>query len=204
MDGVSSSDVIMPTAGLVRMRLASAISIKQKIAAGNYSDMVVDIARAMITALSSGHKIIFFGNGGSAQDAGHLAAELMGRFAFDRPGLFAMSLPDATAAMTAIGNDYSYAEVYARQVLAAGGPGDVAIGLTTSGNSENVVRALEAATGVGMITVAMTGEGGGKAAAAATMSVQVPTTDTARAQEACMHLGHVICEMVEAALFSRR
>ena len=133
MDGVSSSDVIMPTADLVRMRLASAISIKQEIATGSYSDVVVNIARAMITALRSGHKIIFFGNGGSAQDAGHLAAEFMGRFAFDRPGLFAMSLPDATAAMTAIGNDYSYAEVYARQVFAAGRPGDVAVGLTTFG-----------------------------------------------------------------------
>jgi D-sedoheptulose 7-phosphate isomerase len=202
VDGVSDSDVIVPTTDLVRVRLASAILIKQQIAAGSCSDMVVDIARAMITALRSGHKIIFFGNGGSAQDAGHLAAELMGRFAFDRTGLFAMSLPDATAAMTAIGNDYSYAEVYARQVVAAGRPGDVAVGLTTSGNSENVVRALEAAAQVGMITIAMTGEGGGKAAAAAEMSLQVPTTDTAQAQEASMHLGHIICEMVEAALFS--
>jgi D-sedoheptulose 7-phosphate isomerase len=115
-----------------------------------------------------------------------------------------MSLPDATAAMTAIGNDYSYDEVFARQVLAAGRAGDVVVGLTTSGNSANVVRALEAAAQAGMITVAMTGAGGGKAAAAAEMSVQVPATDTARVQEACMHLGHVICEMVEAALFPRQ
>jgi D-sedoheptulose 7-phosphate isomerase len=204
MDGMSDSDVITPSADLVRERLAAAISIKQQMAAGTWSDKAVDIAQAMIMALRSGNKIIFFGNGGSAQDAGHLAAELTGRFAFDRPGLSAMSLADATAAMTAIGNDYSYDEVFARQILATGRPGDVAVGLTTSGNSQNVVRALEAAVEVGMITVAMTGESGGKAAAAAKMSLQMPTADTARAQEACMHLGHVICEMVEAALFPRR
>jgi D-sedoheptulose 7-phosphate isomerase len=204
MDGMSDTDVVAPGADLVQERLAAAISIKQEMAAGGYADQVVDIARVIITALRSGHKVIFFGNGGSAQDAGHLSAELMGRFAFNRPGLSAMSLPDATAAMTAIGNDYSYDEVFARQVLAAGRAGDVAVGLTTSGNSANVVRALEAAAQAGMITVAMTGAGGGKAAAAAEMSVQVPATDTARVQEACMHLGHVICEMVEAALFPRQ
>jgi D-sedoheptulose 7-phosphate isomerase len=204
MDGMSDIDVVTPSAGLVQERLAAAISIKQEMAAGRYADQAVDIARVIITALRSGHKVIFFGNGGSAQDAGHLSAELMGRFAFDRPGLSAMSLPDATAAMTAIGNDYSYDEVFARQVLAAGRAGDVVVGLTTSGNSANVVRALEAAAQAGMITVAMTGAGGGKAAAAAEMSVQVPATDTARVQEACLHLGHVICEMVEAALFPRQ
>src|ERR1035438_7648022 len=193
---MTGRDVVTPSADLVRERLAAAISITQQMASGSYSDKAVDIARVMITALRSGNKVIFFGNGGSAQDAGHLAAELMGRFAFDRPGLSAMSLADATAAVTAIGNDYSYDEVYARQVRAAGRPGDVAVGLTTSGNSQNVVRALETAARAGMITVAITGEGGGKAGAAADMSLQVPTTDTARAQEACLHLGHVICEMV--------
>jgi D-sedoheptulose 7-phosphate isomerase len=204
MDGMSDSGLATPSADLVRERLAESISIKKQMIADNYPERAVDIAQAIIAALRSGHKVIFFGNGGSAQDAGHLAAEFMGRFAFDRPGLPAMSLADATAAMTAIGNDYSYDEVFARQVLAVGQPGDVAVGLSTSGNSENVVRALEAAAKAGMITVAMTGEGGGKAAAAAEISLQVPTRDTARAQEACMHLGHVICEMVEAALFSRR
>jgi D-sedoheptulose 7-phosphate isomerase len=203
MDGVSEWDLIVPSADLVRKRLAAAIAIQEEIAAGGCPDQVVDIARVMITALRSGSKVIFFGNGGSAQDAGHLSAELMGRFGFDRPGLPAMSLPDATAAMTAIGNDYSYSEVFARQVLAAGRPGDVVVGLTTSGNSENVVQALEAAAKAGMVTVAMTGATGGRAAEAASLTLRVPTTDTARVQEACMHLGHVICEMVEAALFPR-
>jgi D-sedoheptulose 7-phosphate isomerase len=198
---MSDPDVVTPTAALVRQRLAAAIAVKEQLSTGEYADVAVDIARAMIAALRAGHKVIFFGNGGSSQDAGHLAAEFMGRFAFDRPGLPAISLPDATAAMTAIGNDYSYDEVFARQVLAVGRPGDVAVGLTTSGNSPNVVRALEAASAAGLVTVALTGQGGGKAATVARISLQVPTTDTARAQEACMHLGHVICEMVEAALF---
>ena len=173
MDGISESDVVTPSADLVRERLTAAISVEQQMAVGSYPDKAVAIARAMIRAFRSGNKIIFFGNGGSAQDAGHLAAEFMGRFAFDRPGLPAMSLPDGTAAMTAIGNDYSYDEVFARQVLAVGRPGDVVVGLSTSGNSENVVRALEAAARTGMTAVAMTGEAGGKAAVAAEMSVQV-------------------------------
>ena len=204
MDGMSVNDVVTPRTDLVKERLAAAISVKQQMATGSYPDKVVGIARLMITALRSGHKVIFFGNGGSAQDAGHLAGELMGRFVFDRPGLPAISLADATATTTAIGNDYSYDEVFARQVLAVGRPGDMAVGLTTSGNSQNVVRALEVGAEAGMITVAMTGEIGGKAAAVAEVSLQVPTSDTARAQEACMHLGHVICEMVEAALFPRQ
>jgi len=203
VDGISHSDVVTPAVGLVRERLMSAILVKEQMTRDGCADTAVEIAQTMISALRSGNKVIFFGNGGSAQDAGHLAAELMGRFAFDRPGLAAISLPDATAVMTAIGNDYSYDDVFARQVLAAGRSGDVVVGLSTSGNSPNVVRALEAAGGADMITVALTGEGGGKAAHVAGLSLRVPTTDTARVQEACMHVGHVICEMVEAALFSR-
>ncbi len=135
MDGISQSDVIAPSADLVRRRLAAAIAVKQQMAQGSYPEEAAAIAQAIIQAFRSGNKIIFFGNGGSAQDAGHLAAEFMGRFAFDRPGLPAISLPDGTAAMTAIGNDYSYREVFARQVLAVGRPGDVVVGLTTSGTS---------------------------------------------------------------------
>jgi len=203
MAGMSASDVVIPSAALARARLAEAIAVKQKMTEGSFADQAAELAQVMITCLRSGGKVIFFGNGGSAQDAGHLAAELMGRFAFDRPGLAAFSLPDATAAMTAIGNDYSYDEVFARQVLAAGRPGDVVVGLTTSGNSMNVVRGLEAAAVGGMITVVLTGAQGGKAASLAQISIQVPTNDTGRAQEACLHLGHTICEMVEAALFPR-
>ncbi|MEE6179229.1 D-sedoheptulose-7-phosphate isomerase [Mycobacterium sp. 050134] len=203
MAGMSGSDVVAPSAELVEKRLAETIAVKQQMLSGPFATQTVEIARRMIESLRSGGKVIFFGNGGSAQDAGHLAAELMGRFAFDRPGLAALSLPDATAAMTAIGNDYSYDEVFARQVLAAGRAGDVVVGLTTSGNSPNVVRALEAAAQAGMTAVALTGAGGGKVAEVAEICVRVPSGDTGRVQEACLHLGHTICEMVEAALFAR-
>lgn len=203
MAGMSTSDVVAPSAELVRERLADTIAVKQQMLSGEIAEQTVEVARRMIESLRSGGKVIFFGNGGSAQDAGHLAAELMGRFAFDRPGLAAISLPDATAAMTAIGNDYSYDEVFARQVLAAGRAGDVVVGLTTSGNSPNVVRALEAAADAGMTTVALTGARGGKVADVAEFCIRVPSDNTGRVQEACLHLGHSVCEMVEAALFPR-
>jgi D-sedoheptulose 7-phosphate isomerase len=203
MAGMSMSDVVAPSAEFARAQLAQAVAIKQQMAEGLFAEQAVEVAREVLRCLRSGGKVIFFGNGGSAQDAGHLAAELMGRFAFVRPGLAAISLPDATAAMTSIGNDYSYDEVFARQLIAAGRPGDVAVGLTTSGNSMNVVRGIEAAEAAGLRTVTLTGADGGKAAAAAQISIRVPTDDTARAQEACLHLGHTICEMVEAALFPR-
>jgi len=198
----ASADVVAPSAELVRARLAEAVTVKQQLAMGPCVEQAVQAAQLMLTCLRGGGKVIFFGNGGSAQDAGHLAAELMGRFRFDRPGLGAISLPDATAAMTAIGNDYDYDEVFARQLVAAGRPGDVAVGLTTSGNSANVVRALAAGRQAGLITMVLTGAGGGRAAGMAQLTIQVPTLDTARIQEACLHLGHTICEMVEAALFS--
>ncbi|OBJ25289.1 D-sedoheptulose-7-phosphate isomerase [Mycobacterium colombiense] len=203
MAGLTESDVVPPSVELVQQRLAETIAVKQQMQQGDFAAQTVEVARVIIGALRGGGKVIFFGNGGSAQDAGHLAAELMGRFAFDRPGLAAISLPDATAAITAIGNDYSYDEVFARQVLAAGRPGDVVIGLTTSGNSPNVVRALEAAGQAGMMTVTLTGARGGKVADVAEICIRVPSHDTGRIQEACLHLGHSICEMVEAALFPR-
>ncbi|WP_139329706.1 SIS domain-containing protein [Mycobacterium sp. IS-2888] len=203
MAGMSMSDVVPPSAATVHERLADTIAVKRQMLDGDFAAQTVEVARAMIDSLRSGGKVIFFGNGGSAQDAGHLAAELMGRFAFDRPGLAALSLPDATAAMTAIGNDYSYDEVFTRQVLAAGRPGDVVVGLSTSGNSPNVVRALEAAGQAEMTTVVLTGARGGKVAGLADICIRVPSDDTGRIQEACLHLGHTICEMVEAALFSR-
>jgi D-sedoheptulose 7-phosphate isomerase len=203
MASMSPHDVAAPAAQRARARMAQAIAIKQQMAKGTFAEQAVEVAQEMLKCLRSGGKVVFFGNGGSAQDAGHLAAELMGRFAFDRPGLAAVSLSDATAAMTAIGNDYSYDEVFARQVLAVGRPGDVVVGLTTSGNSLNVVRALDVAAQAGMTTVTLTGSHGGKAAALAQIPIRVPADDTALVQEACLHLGHTICEMVEAALFPR-
>jgi D-sedoheptulose 7-phosphate isomerase len=192
----------------VRRRLADAVAVKQRIL--DPADptgcvaTTAEIAERIVGCLRAGGKVMFFGNGGSSTDAGHLAAELLGRFYRDRHPLPAICLADATATMTAVGNDYGYDEVFARQVAGLGRPGDVAVGLTTSGNSGNVVRALETARAMGIVAVAMTGAAGGKVASVADLCLRVPTDDTPRVQEACLHLGHTICELVEDALFPAR
>jgi len=188
-------------AGLIRRRLEDSLAVKRDMLESGCISQAGVAAAAIIDALRAGGKVLFFGNGGSSMDAGHLAAELAGRFYRDRPGLAAVSLADATAALTAIANDYAYDQVFARQVRALGRPGDVAVGLTTSGNSGNVVNALTAAGMGGLFTVALTGSSGGKVAAAADVCIRVPTDDTPRVQEACLHLGHTICEIVEREMF---
>ena len=188
-------------AQLLQRRLEDSLAIKHDMLKSECIPQAASAASAMVAALRAGGKVLFFGNGGSSMDAGHLAAELAGRFYCDRPGLAAVSLADGTASMTAIANDYAYAEVFARQVRALGRPGDVAVGLTTSGNSENVVSALTAAREARLTTVVLTGSSGGKAAAAADICIRVPTEDTPRVQEACLHLGHTICEIVEREMF---
>ena len=188
---------------LVRRRLAESIASKQALLDSPCVEQAADVADRIARSLRGGGKVIFFGNGGSSMDAGHLAAELVGRFYRDRPSLAAISLPDATATMTAVGNDYGYDEVFARQVAGLGRVGDVAIGLSTSGNSANVVRGLETARDLRLVAVAVTGAAGGKAADVADLALRVPTEDTPRVQEACLHLGHTICELVEDAMFPR-
>lgn len=186
---------------LIRHRLLDSLTVKQDMLTSDCISQAAAVAETMIQTLRTGGKVLFFGNGGSSMDAGHLAAELAGRFYRDRPGLAAVSLADGTASLTAIANDYDYDDVFARQVRALGRRGDTAVGLSTSGNSGNVVAALTAAREVGLVTVALTGGSGGKAAAAADICVRVPTDDTPRVQEACLHLGHTICEIVERELF---
>src|SRR5262245_35663513 len=188
-------------AGLARRRLQESLAIKQAMLGSDCLEQVGEAALRMITALRSGGKVLFFGNGGSSMDAGHLAAELAGRFYRDRPGLSGVSLADATASLTAIANDYGYADVFARQVRGMGRAGDVAVALTTSGNSENVINALIAAREAWLATVVLTGASGGKAADLADVCLRVPTDDTPRVQEACMHLGHTMCEIVEREMF---
>lgn len=188
-------------ADLIRHRLTDSLDIKRAMLESGCAEQAAAAAVAMTDALRAGGKVLLFGNGGSSMDAGHLAAELAGRFYRDRPGLPGVSLADGTASVTAIANDYSYEDVFARQVRALGRAGDVAVGLTTSGNSRNVVEALVAARELGMVTVALTGAAGGKVAGNVDICVRVPTDDTPRVQEACMHLGHTICEFVEAELF---
>lgn len=188
-------------AALVRSRLADNARVIEETLNSELVELTATVAGRIVDALRSGGKVIFFGNGGSAMDAGHLAAEMLGRFYRDRPALAALSLPDATAAMTAIGNDYAYSEVFVRQLAGLGRAGDVAVALTTSGNSENVVRALRWAKDNGLVTVAFTGATGGRVSEIADLCIVVPTTDTPRVQEACMHLGHSVCEIVEHEMF---
>jgi len=194
--GISEDSV-----GLVLDRLQDSLAVKSQMLSSDCVGQAAAVAEVMITSLRAGGKILFFGNGGSAMDAGHLAAELAGRFYRDRPGLAGISLSDGTASLTAIANDYAYDDVFARQIRGLGRPGDVAVGLTTSGNSANVVNALLAARETGLVTVALTGSSGGKVAAIADLCIRVPTDDTPRVQEACMHLGHTICEIVEREMF---
>lgn len=183
---------------LLRTRIDESIAAATRLAAADEVLTATADAAARITAsLRAGGKVLFFGNGGSASDAGHLAAELLGRFARERRSLAAVCLSDHTAAMTAIGNDYGYDMVFARQVSGLGARGDVAVGLSTSGNSPNVVNGLEAARQSGLVTVAFTGAGGGKLAATADVCVRVPSEDTPRIQELSMLLGHTLCELVE-------
>lgn len=193
------------TARDVSERVSAAVAVKRALLADRaLLEQTAVVAAAMAAALAAGGKVLFFGNGGSSMDAGHLAAELVGRFYVDRPALAAVALSDATAAVTAIGNDFGYDEVFARQVEALGRSGDVAVGLSTSGNSPNVVAALARARELGCLTVAMTGADGGRAAQVAEVALRMPTSDTPRVQECHMLLGHTICELVEAALTPRR
>jgi D-sedoheptulose 7-phosphate isomerase len=160
---------------------------------------VVAVAEAIITSLGQGGSVLVFGNGGSAADAQHFAAELLGRFEQERRAWPAIALTTDTSAMTAIGNDYGFDRVFSRQLEALGRKGDVAIGISTSGNSPNVLRALETANERGLITVALTGRGG-EAGTLAAHHIAVPETRTARVQEVHATLLHVICELVEKGL----
>lgn len=148
-------------------------------------------------------KVLFCGNGGSAADAQHIAAEFSGRFYFDREPLNAEALHVNTSYLTAVGNDYSYNEIYSRIVKAKGRKGDVLVGISTSGNSKNVVRALEQAKEQGMTTVSFTGESGGKMKELSDLLINIPSNDTPRIQECHILVGHIICELVEENLFEK-
>lgn len=161
------------------------------------------VAQVFIDAFKADKKVLLCGNGGSAADAQHIAAELSGRFYYDRPPLYAEALHVNTSYVTAIANDYSYEEVFARSVLAAGRKGDILVGISTSGSSPNVIKAVAVAREIGMITIGMTGESGGKLAASCDYLLNVPSLDAARIQEAHITIGHAVCELVEASLFPR-
>ncbi len=164
---------------------------------------VNNLINDIVTCYTNGGKVLWCGNGGSAADAQHLAAELSGRFYYDRPPLFSEALHVNTSYTTAVANDYGYDVIYSRLVKAMGKKGDVLIGLSTSGNSPNVIKALEEANALGMITAGFTGQTGGKMKEVSKYLINIQSTDTPRIQECHMLLGHTICELVEIKLFPK-
>lgn len=185
-----------------RRQIDASVRIKQALSADLQA--CIDVARELIRAYRGGHTMFLFGNGGSAADAQHIAAEFLGRFYIERRGLAAHALTVNTSALTAISNDYAFEQVFSRQLRALGAAGDVAVGISTSGNAANVVDGLAAGREMGIITVAMTGAGGGKAKELADHWVSVPSEDTPRIQEAHIMIGHIWSELVEAALFGQK
>ncbi len=163
---------------------------------------IQQIAELCIAAYKNNQKILLAGNGGSAADAQHIAAEFVSRFAFDRPGLPAIALTTDTSMLTAIGNDYSYDQVFSRQLEANGQNGDVFIAISTSGNSKNIVKALESAKQKGILSIGLTGESGGAMKALCDHCFCVPSSDTARIQESHIVVSHIICGLIENAIFA--
>ena len=162
---------------------------------------LVRVAAACVDALRQGRKILFAGNGGSAADAQHLAGELVSRFNYDRPGLAAFALTTDTSVLTAIGNDYGYERAFARQVEAVGQAGDVLVAISTSGRSPNIVAALEVARAKGLVTVGLTGRGGGRMPELCDHCLRTPSDLTPRNQEGHIAMGHTICWLIERQMF---
>jgi D-sedoheptulose 7-phosphate isomerase len=187
---------------LVHDRIRRSIDVKQALLRDDsVGAQVILAASQIVKALGAGGKVIFCGNGGSAADAQHLAAEFTGRYLKERRALPALALHTNSSALTAIGNDYGFDLVFARQMEALGKEGDVAVGISTSGNSLNVLRALEVAKSKAIYTVALTGASGGKMKELGDCSICVPSNETPRIQECHILIGHIICEIVEEVLF---
>ena len=184
--------------------IKDSISVKQLILNDkNFVNRIKEAAELCVESLKNGGKIHFCGNGGSASDAQHLAAELSGRFYYDRPPLNAEALHVNTSYLTAVANDYSYDMIYARMLQASAKEGDVLVGISTSGNSANILKAFEVAKEIGVKTIGMTGETGGKMAECCDVLLNVPSKCTPRIQESHIMIGHIICEIIEATIFPR-
>ena len=187
---------------LISDRILRSIEVKQMLLADpNFHDLVTRVALQIVDAFRNGGKVFFFGNGGSAADAQHLAAEFTGRYLKERRALPALALNANSSSVTAIGNDYGFDLVFARQLEAFGSEGDVAVGISTSGNSRNVVQALELAKAKRLCAVALTGERGGLLKCIADYTISIPSDETPRIQECHILTGHIICEIVEQMMF---
>jgi D-sedoheptulose 7-phosphate isomerase len=187
------------TTEILRRNVATSIEVH-----GRFNELCLPAltmaAKALILAYQSGHKALFFGNGGSAADAQHLAAEFLGRYLRERAPLPAMALSTNTSAVTAIANDYGYEQTFSRQLRALGSRGDVAVGLSTSGNSPNVIEAIDVARELGLFTIAFTGASGGRLRGRVDVLIAVPSEETPRIQECHILAGHSLCDAVEAAV----
>jgi D-sedoheptulose 7-phosphate isomerase len=186
----------------IRQIISASAEVKKEILKNDAMiELIESIAADMVSALKNGNRIYFCGNGGSAADAQHLAAEFSGRFYIDRDALPAEALHCNTSYLTAVANDYSYDVIYARLIKGMGQQGDFLVGLSTSGNSANIVKAFEVAREKGIKTVGLTGESGGKMKELSDYLVNVPSNDTPRIQEAHIMVGHIICQLVEEQYF---
>jgi|SRR5882724_3220173 len=189
----------------VRRSIETSITVKQRLLSNaDVVSAIATVSQILIEALKKGNKPLLFGNGGSAADAQHIAAEFVGRFAFDRPALPSLALSVNTSSITAIGNDYGFDLVFARQIEALGCAGDVAIGISTSGNSPNVLKALAVAKKMGLHTVALTGATGGTLKSSVDYCICAPSNDTPRIQECHILIGHTIAELVEQEIFHEK
>ena len=185
---------------LIDQMVGESLRVKARFFEEN-KDRIVQSAARIAQVLRDGHKVMFFGNGGSAADAQHLAAELIGRFGPDRCSLPGISLSTDTSILTALGNDYGFEKVFSRQIEGLGRPGDAAIGISTSGNSPNVLEALDTARAKGIFTIGFTGEAGGKMIHRADVLFRVPSRHTPRIQETHLLLGHILCDLADRELF---
>lgn len=185
---------------LIEQRTEESIAVKRALLE-TQANVIATVGKQLVEVMRNGKTLYLCGNGGSAGDAQHIAAELVGRFTKERRALPAVALTTNTSALTALGNDYAYEIVFSRQLEAFGKPGDIVIGISTSGNSPNVLHALRTAKDLAMITVGLTGETGGNTKAEADHCICVPSRDTARIQESHILIGHILCEIVECELF---
>jgi len=189
----------------IKYIVSKSINVKQSIYDNNkLIETIEEISYLIIDCFNRKNKVLFCGNGGSAADAQHLAAEFSGKFYFDRPPLFAEALHVNTSYLTAVANDYSYNEIYSRIVQGMGRNGDILIGISTSGNSQNIIKAFKTAKNIGMKTIAFTGEKGGELKNICDYLINVPSDDTPRIQESHIMIGHIICELVEENLFKNK
>jgi D-sedoheptulose 7-phosphate isomerase len=207
MSGISSTEMVITGEDFLtrtRRSIEASIAVKEALLADDaLLSQIARMSELLLERMRAGYKLLIFGNGGSAADAQHIAAEFVGRFAFNRPALPALALSVNSSCVTAIGNDYGFDTVFSRQIEALGRPGDVAMGITTSGTSPNVIRGVTVAKEMGLLTFGLTGAGGVALRDSVDHCLCVPSRSTPRIQECHILAGHVISELVEASLFGK-